>query len=68
MLLAKFYVALQTGNSSPGRGLRQEMMDMVAARDWLVEQQIAQPDAIFLNGASYGGYLTLWGLAAGPLN
>lgn len=43
-----------------------ELMDMVAARDWLVEQQIAQPEAIFLNGASYGGFLTLWGLARRP--
>ncbi len=43
-----------------------ELMDMVAARDWLVNQQIAQPHAIFLNGASYGGYLTLWGLARRP--
>jgi dipeptidyl aminopeptidase/acylaminoacyl peptidase len=43
-----------------------ELMDMVAARDWLVEQKIARPDAIFLNGGSYGGYLTLWGLARRP--
>lgn len=43
-----------------------ELMDMVAARDWLVAQKIAQPDAIFLNGGSYGGYLTVWGLARRP--
>ena len=43
-----------------------ELMDMVAARDWLVAEQIAQPEAIFLNGASYGGFLTLWGLARRP--
>lgn len=43
-----------------------ELEDMVAARNWLVEQQIAPPDAIFLHGASYGGYLTLWGLGRRP--
>jgi dipeptidyl aminopeptidase/acylaminoacyl peptidase len=39
---------------------------MVAARDWLVEQGIARSDAIFLHGWSYGGFLTLWGLARRP--
>ncbi|KAA3665033.1 MAG: S9 family peptidase, partial [Chloroflexi bacterium] len=43
-----------------------ELEDMVAARDWLVENEIAQTNAIFLSGASYGGYLTLWGLARRP--
>ena len=43
-----------------------ELEDMVAARHWLVENGISQADAIFLNGASYGGYLTLWGLARRP--
>ena len=39
---------------------------MVAARHWLVANGIAQEDAIFLNGGSYGGFLTLWGLARRP--
>ncbi|MCP5098267.1 MAG: S9 family peptidase [Chloroflexi bacterium] len=43
-----------------------ELEDMVAARNWLVENNIAQSNAIILNGGSYGGYLTLWGLARRP--
>ena len=43
-----------------------ELEDMVAARQWLVEQGIAAADAILLHGASYGGYLTLWGLGKRP--
>ncbi|MBE2199664.1 MAG: S9 family peptidase [Anaerolinea sp.] len=43
-----------------------ELEDMVAARSWLVQSGIARPDAILLHGASYGGYLTLWGLVRRP--
>jgi dipeptidyl aminopeptidase/acylaminoacyl peptidase len=43
-----------------------ELEDMVAARDWLVTEGISDPQAIILNGASYGGYLTLWGLGKRP--
>lgn len=43
-----------------------ELEDMVAARNWLVDNGIARPEAIFLNGDSYGGFLTLWGLARRP--
>ena len=43
-----------------------EVEDMVAARDWLVEQGIAIPDAILLTGWSYGGYLTLQALGTRP--
>lgn len=43
-----------------------ELEDMVAARNWLVDQGIARADAILLHGWSYGGYLTLWGLARRP--
>ncbi len=39
---------------------------MVAARDWLLREGIAQPDAILLTGWSYGGYLTLMGLGKRP--
>jgi dipeptidyl aminopeptidase/acylaminoacyl peptidase len=43
-----------------------EVEDMVAAREWLVEQAIARPDQILLTGASYGGYLTLQALGTRP--
>ncbi len=43
-----------------------ELEDMVAARQWLVEQRIARPDQVFLTGWSYGGYLTLFGLGKRP--
>jgi dipeptidyl aminopeptidase/acylaminoacyl peptidase len=43
-----------------------EVEDMAAARDWLVAEGIAQPAAILLTGASYGGYLTLMALGKRP--
>ncbi len=43
-----------------------ELEDMVAARDWLVERGIADPERILLTGWSYGGYLTLLGLGKRP--
>ncbi len=43
-----------------------ELEDMVAAREWLVREGIAQPEAVLLHGGSYGGFLTLWGLARRP--
>ena len=43
-----------------------EVEDMVAARDWLVGEGIARPDAILVTGASYGGYLTLMALGKRP--
>lgn len=36
-----------------------EVEDLVGARNWLVENGIAEPDSILLTGGSYGGYLTL---------
>jgi dipeptidyl aminopeptidase/acylaminoacyl peptidase len=45
---------------------RLEIEDMVAARDWLVREGIARPDAILLTGWSYGGYLTLQALGKRP--
>jgi dipeptidyl aminopeptidase/acylaminoacyl peptidase len=39
-----------------------EIEDLVAARDWLVRQGIARPEAMMVTGASYGGYLTLLAL------
>jgi len=43
-----------------------EIEDMVAARNWLVQQRISRPEKIFLTGWSYGGYLTLLGLGKHP--
>jgi dipeptidyl aminopeptidase/acylaminoacyl peptidase len=43
-----------------------EVQDMAAAYKWLVENGIAQLDAILLTGESYGGYLTLQALGRRP--
>ena len=43
-----------------------EVEDMVAARNWLVDEGIARPDEILLTGWSYGGYLTLQALGTRP--
>ncbi len=43
-----------------------ELEDMVAARNFLVEQQIAISDKILVTGGSYGGYLTLLALGKCP--
>jgi dienelactone hydrolase len=43
-----------------------ELEDIAAARAWLVEQGISIPEAIFLNGPSYGGFLTLLALSKQP--
>ncbi|HEX8032529.1 MAG TPA: prolyl oligopeptidase family serine peptidase [Ktedonobacterales bacterium] len=43
-----------------------EVEDMVAARKWLIREEIAQPDAVLVTGASYGGYLTLMALGKYP--
>ncbi len=43
-----------------------EVEDLAGARRWLVEQGIARPDAVFVTGWSYGGYLTLLALGRHP--
>jgi dipeptidyl aminopeptidase/acylaminoacyl peptidase len=43
-----------------------EVDDMGAAHEWLVAEGIAKPDQVFLQGGSYGGYLTLLGLGRLP--
>lgn len=43
-----------------------ELEDMVAARDCLVREAIANPDKILVTGGSYGGYLTLLALGKRP--
>jgi dipeptidyl aminopeptidase/acylaminoacyl peptidase len=63
------------GSTGFGRAFREqidgdvghwELEDMVAARQWLVDQGIARPDAVLLEGGSYGGYLTVWALGRRP--
>lgn len=43
-----------------------EVDDLAAAHQWLVENGIAQPDAVLVTGGSYGGYLTLQTLGRRP--
>ncbi len=43
-----------------------EVEDMATGYSWLVENKIAQPDAVFLSGNSYGGFLTLLALGKRP--
>jgi dipeptidyl aminopeptidase/acylaminoacyl peptidase len=45
---------------------RNELADMVAARDFLVREGIADPARIVSHGGSYGGYLTLLALGRRP--
>lgn len=43
-----------------------EIQDIEAAVQWLIDQGIADPDAILKTGGSYGGYLTLQALGKLP--
>ena len=43
-----------------------EVTDMAAAYHWLVDNGIADPEAVFLTGGSYGGYLTLQAIGRRP--
>lgn len=43
-----------------------EVQDMAGAWRWLVDNEIAQPDAVLITGGSYGGYLTLLALGCRP--
>lgn len=43
-----------------------EVEDMAAARKYLVDNRIAQPDAVLITGGSYGGYLTLQSMGKKP--
>lgn len=53
-------------NSIYGRLGELEVEDMVAARQWLIDNGISHPDQIFPSGGSYGGYLTLMALGKEP--
>ncbi|MFD3487468.1 S9 family peptidase [Streptomyces sp. NPDC058665] len=43
-----------------------ELEDVAASAEWLVNEGIADPDALFISGASYGGYLSLLALGRLP--
>ena len=43
-----------------------EVEDIAAGVAWLIDEGIAQPDAILKTGVSYGGYLTLQSLGKKP--
>lgn len=43
-----------------------EVEDILAARKWLVDEDIAHANQIFLTGYSYGGYLTLQAMGKEP--
>ncbi|MFI7586240.1 prolyl oligopeptidase family serine peptidase [Spongisporangium articulatum] len=43
-----------------------ELEDIVAVRDFLVDDGIADPSRIVLSGASWGGFLTLLGIGVHP--
>lgn len=43
-----------------------ELEDLVAARAYLAEQGLALPEAVFLFGESYGGFMTLFALGKRP--
>lgn len=43
-----------------------ELEDIAAVRDWAVSSGLADPAAVVLSGASWGGYLTLLGLGVRP--
>lgn len=45
---------------------RWEVEDMVAARQWLVKEGIADPARVLVTGWSYGGYLTLLAVGTTP--
>ena len=45
---------------------RWEVEDMVAAREWLIKEGIADPARVLVTGWSYGGYLTLLALGTQP--
>ncbi len=53
-------------NSIRGNLGQAEIEDMAGAYQWLVENGIAQADAVLLTGWSYGGYLTLQALGKRP--
>jgi dipeptidyl aminopeptidase/acylaminoacyl peptidase len=45
---------------------RWELEDIVASRQWLVDNGVADPGQVLLTGASYGAFLTLYALSVRP--
>ncbi|AFG36995.1 S9 family peptidase [Spirochaeta africana] len=54
---------LDAGNKQWGRAMQDDITDGV---HWLIEQGIADPDAVAIYGASYGGYAALAGAVFTP--
>lgn len=54
---------LNAGNKEWGAKMQEDLLD---AKNWLVEQEYANPHKVGIYGASYGGYATLAGLAFTP--
>ncbi len=54
---------INAANREWGAKMHDDLLDAVA---WAVERGIAAEDQIAIMGGSYGGYATLWGLAATP--
>lgn len=55
---------LNAGNKEWGRGAMQH--DLTDAVNWLIENEIADSKRVAIAGGSYGGYVTLAGLAFTP--
>jgi len=54
---------VNAGNREWGRKMHEDVLD---ARNWAVQEGIADPDRIAISGGSYGGYETLVGLTMTP--
>ncbi|MCS6864811.1 MAG: S9 family peptidase [Gemmataceae bacterium] len=54
---------LNAGNREWGGKMHQDLLD---AKNWLVQEGIADPKKVAIMGGSYGGYATLVGLAFTP--
>jgi dipeptidyl aminopeptidase/acylaminoacyl peptidase len=53
----------QAGYGEYGRKMQDDILD---ARDWLIDQGIADPEAIAVAGASYGGYASAMAMTRDP--
>lgn len=54
---------LNAGDREAGRKMQQDLTDAVK---WAIEENIADSDRVAIQGASWGGYSTLMGLATTP--
>lgn len=49
-----------------GQAGRGEVLDIASVVDWLIFNEISQPETLYIGGESYGGFLTLMALAKLP--